>query len=114
MLAVYETIDLGLVSTLNSISPAPNQPPILDLLTGNHPSFLMDPIHDDVVYVYHAFGVHALDIGPLLQGLSAALRVDDESEKSLTSALQRSLGTVVKPILTTFSVERRFRCFTYS
>lgn len=107
MLAVYETIDLGLVSTLNSISPAPNQPPSLDLLTGNHPTFLTDPIHDDVVYVYHAFGVHALDIGPLLQGLSAALRADDESEKSLTSALQRSLGTVVKPILTTFSVERR-------
>lgn len=111
MLAVYETIDLGLVSTLKSISPALNQPPVLDLLTGNHPSFLTDPIHDDVVYVYHAFGVHALDIGPLLQGLSAALRADDESDKSLTSALQRSLGTVVKPILTTFSVERRFRSF---
>ncbi|TFK43370.1 hypothetical protein BDQ12DRAFT_622288 [Crucibulum laeve] len=108
MLAVYETIDLGLVSTLRGISTTPDESPILSLLDGNHPVFLTDPIHDDTLYVYHAFGVHSLHIGPLLQSLAVALREDDdEAETSLDSTLQKSAGTVVQPILTTFSVERR-------
>jgi nucleoporin NUP82 len=105
MLAVYETIDLGLVSTLGQISSSPGDPPLLDLLQGNHPVFITDPIHDDTVYVYHAFGVHTLDIGPVLQSLAIALRAEDDS--SLGARVQNSAGTSVNPILTTFSVERR-------
>lgn len=104
MLAVYETIDLGLVSTLAQISGSPGDPP-LDLLQGNHPVFLADPIHDDTVYVYHAFGVHTLDIGPLLQCLAVAVRTEDDT--SLDAGVQNSAGTSVHPILTTFSFERR-------
>lgn len=114
MLAVYETIDLGLVSTLNTITASEGEPSPLDLLQGNYPVFLSDPIHDDAIYVYHAFGVHALTIGPVLQSLAIALRTDDESGgTSLDSALQQSAGTTVQPILTTLSVERRLVLLLY-
>lgn len=109
MLAVYETIDLGLVSTLSQISTAPEQTPLSDLLLGNHPVFLLDPIHTETFYVYHAFGVHGLNIGPVLQSLAAALHNDDDSgATSLNVALQQSAGTTVQHILTTFSIERKF------
>ncbi|KAG5733990.1 Nucleoporin nup82 [Termitomyces sp. T112] len=108
MLAVYETIDLGLVSTLNKISVTPGQAPLSDLLQGNHPVFLLDPIHTETFYVYHAFGVHSLNIGPVLQSLAAALHNDDDSEAtSLDATLQKSAGTTVQPILSTFSIERK-------
>ncbi|KAJ6599216.1 hypothetical protein DFH09DRAFT_1356311 [Mycena vulgaris] len=98
MLAVYETIDLGFITVLSGQ---------LDLLQGNHPVFLADPIHDDTVYVYHAFGVHTLNLGPLLQSLAVALRAGDDDGTALGAALQKSAGTSVTPILTTFSVERK-------
>jgi nucleoporin NUP82 len=108
MLAVYETIDFGLVSTLNDLSTVPsNSISLLDLLHNNHPTFLPDPLHDDTVYVYHAFGVHALDVAPVLQSLAAALRTDDEDESVLKAGLEKSVMTNVQPILNTFSVERR-------
>ncbi|KDQ64728.1 hypothetical protein JAAARDRAFT_64568 [Jaapia argillacea MUCL 33604] len=100
MLAVFETIDLGLVSTLSKVSP-----PLLDLLQGNHPVFHPDPLREDVVFVYHAFGVHALHLGPLLERLGEALRGEDDA--ALTEAVNQSGGTDVKPLLTTFSIERR-------
>ncbi|KAG2369934.1 hypothetical protein BDR07DRAFT_1387385 [Suillus spraguei] len=59
MLAVYECIDLGLISMLKQTSPLSSGTPALDLLQANRPILLMDPIHDDTVYVYHAFGVHS-------------------------------------------------------
>ncbi|OJA16379.1 hypothetical protein AZE42_09872 [Rhizopogon vesiculosus] len=104
MLAVYECIDLGLISMLKQTSP---DAPILDLLQVNHPVLLMDPIHDDTVYVYHAFGVHVLDFGDLLQCLSNGLRADDDEGVALNQALHRSEGTHVTPILNTYSVDRR-------
>lgn len=109
MLAVYETIDLGIVSSLSKISPTFTDPRILDLLLANHPVFLQDPIHDETVYVYHAFGVHALQLGQLLQNLANALRddVSNDGGDALGSALEKAGGTTVQPILTTFSVERR-------
>ncbi|KAF7331967.1 hypothetical protein MKEN_00077000 [Mycena kentingensis (nom. inval.)] len=97
MLAVYETIDLGLITTLAGQHT---------LLQDNYPAFLADPLHDDTVYVPHAFGVHSLHLGPMLQTLSAALKADDEGS-TLTSTLQRATGASVTPILSTFSVERR-------
>ncbi|KAJ7499068.1 hypothetical protein FB451DRAFT_1334620 [Mycena latifolia] len=86
MLAVYETIDLGL---------------------GTIPCSSRIPFTDDTVYVYHAFGVHTLNLGPLLQSLAVALRAGDDDGATLSAALQKSAGTSVTPILTTFSVERK-------
>ena len=108
MLAVYETIDFGLVSALNDLPTIPSNPtPLLDLLSNNHPTFLLDPLHDDTVYVYHDFGVHALDVAPVLHSLTSALRTDDEDESVLKAGLQQSIISNVQPILNTFSVERR-------
>lgn len=104
MLAVYETIDQGLVSDLSKASTP------LQLLQGNHPVLHADPIHEDVVYVYHAFGVHALNLGPLLHSLGETLRTDlelDTDDSALVDALQEAQGTSVQAIVTTFSVERR-------
>ncbi|KAF8974369.1 hypothetical protein BDZ97DRAFT_1900053 [Flammula alnicola] len=107
MLAVYETIDLGLITMLNQVTVDPTSTSLLELLHGNHPVFLLDPLHDDMVYVYHAFGVHALDISPVLQNLAAALREEDEDESVLQKALEKSTMTNVQPIISTFSVERK-------
>lgn len=102
MLAVYETIDLGLIKNLRAIS---TMKPLLNLLQGNHPVLLRDPIQDDTVYVYHAFGAHALQLGSLLQNLAIALRDDtsNDGEDTLGAALDRVGATTVFPIGTTLS-----------
>ncbi|KAH9049021.1 hypothetical protein EDB84DRAFT_32457 [Lactarius hengduanensis] len=103
MLAVYETIDLGLIKTLSTI-----QPPSLDLLQGNSPVFLPDPIHEDTVYVYHGFGVHAVHLHKMLRNLSSALHsVSGGAEDALLTALRSPISAEVQPIVTTFSVEKK-------
>lgn len=61
-----------------------------------------------MVYVYHAFGIHALDVSPVLQHLTAALREENEDESLLKENLEKGTTTTVQPILNTFSAERRF------
>ena len=103
MLAVYETIDLGSIKTLSTI-----QPPSLDLLQANFPVFLADPIHEDIVYVYHAFGVHAIHLHKMLRSLSSALHsVSGGAEDALMTALHDPVPAEVQPIVTTFSVEKK-------
>jgi nucleoporin NUP82 len=109
VLAVYETIDLGIVTALAQLSVDEKSEPLLDLLHGNHPVFLLDPLHDDMVYIYHAFGVHALDIGPVLRTLTIALESEDQS--LLQKGLEKAVMTNVQPILSTFSVERKLVVF---
>lgn len=111
MLAVYESIDLGIVSSLKKSSSQPGQS-LLDLVQGNHPSFLLDPIHDDNLYVYHAFGVHALNVGALLKSLAGVLRDSNDSEANSSSGMEAGLESVkstdVQPVLSTFSTEHKF------
>ncbi|KAI0352971.1 hypothetical protein OH77DRAFT_1497486 [Trametes cingulata] len=111
MLATYESIDLGIISTLKNASTSQQGKSLLDLVQGNHPVFLGDPIHDDTIYVYHAFGVHVLQLEPLLKGLAIALRDanDDTSSGagSLETTLEKVAQTDVQPILLTFSVEQQ-------
>lgn len=110
MLAVYETIDLGTIAMLKKSSSSQTTPRALDLLQGSHPIFLRDPIRDETVYVYHAFGVHVLQLTPLLQALTTALRDDnshDDDDDWLSNALEKASSTLVQPMLTTFSVERK-------
>lgn len=109
VLAVYETIDLGTVSMLKKTSSTSSSQ-ALDLLRGSHPVFLRDPVQDETVYIYHAFGVHALHLTPLLHALTTALRDDgsnDADDEQLRIALENASSTLVQPMLTTFSVERR-------
>ncbi|KAF8450379.1 hypothetical protein L210DRAFT_956699 [Boletus edulis BED1] len=104
MFAVYETIDLGVISMLKAPPSSVNT--LLDLLQVNHPVVLPDPIHDDTIYVYHAFGVHSLEFGDLLRSLATALRADDNGA-TLNHVLEKPVGTNVSPILSTFSIQRR-------
>jgi nucleoporin NUP82 len=105
MFAVYETIDLGVISMLQTSSSLANS--LLDLLQANHPVILPDPIHDDTIYIYHAFGVHSLEFSDLLRSLATALRADDDDGTTLSNMLEKSVGTHVSPILNTFSVQRQ-------
>ena len=111
MLAVYESIDLGIVSSLRK-SSAPRGQSLLDLIQGNHPSFLLDPIHDDNAFVHHAFGVHALNVGGLLKSLAGVLRDSNDSEVNCGSGMEVGLESVkstdVQPVLSTFSTEHKF------
>ncbi|KAJ7591256.1 hypothetical protein C8J56DRAFT_1136358 [Mycena floridula] len=108
MLAVYETIDLGLVSSLAGLSVRPGEVSPMSLLQGNHPVLLVDPIHDDTIYVYHAFGVYVLRLGAVLQGLATALKSEeDDAGAALEATLRTPTETAVQSILSTFSVERR-------
>ncbi|KZT20799.1 hypothetical protein NEOLEDRAFT_1140344 [Neolentinus lepideus HHB14362 ss-1] len=104
MLAVYETIDLGLLPMLSRLSSKGKEHdsnvPI------NHPVLLVDPIHEDVVYVYHAFGLHVLHLGPVLQSLTQALKGD---EQEVETAVGKSEAIVVRPMLSTFSGEQKLR-----
>jgi nucleoporin NUP82 len=103
MFAVYETVDLGVVSMLNKIDPS-----LLDILQGNHPVFVPDPIHGDSLYLYHAFGVQALNFRALLEGLAVALQDEnDDKGGALQEELKKEQAVEVTPILSTFSVERR-------
>ena len=103
MLAVYETIDLGLIEVLST-----TQPSSLNLIQSNYPVFLPDPIHGDTVYVYHGFGVHAIHLYKMLRALSNALHsVSSSAENALLATFRGPASTEVQSIVTTFSVERR-------
>jgi len=105
MFAVYETIDLGVIAMLKT--PSSSADSLLDLLQANHPVIHPDPIHDDTIYIYHAFGVHSLEFADLLRNLATALRADDDDGTMLSNMLKKSVGTHVSPILSTFSIQRR-------
>ncbi|KAF9263555.1 hypothetical protein L218DRAFT_901764 [Marasmius fiardii PR-910] len=100
MLAVYESIDLGLVSLLTSLSSSKPNQSALELLQGNQPIIIPDPVHSDTLYVYHAFGVHALNLQPVLENL---LPAEEDSNQNI----RLSAKTVIQPVLSTFSVERK-------
>jgi nucleoporin NUP82 len=102
MLAVYETIDLGLIETLST-----TYPPSLDLLRGNFPVFLPDPLRGDTAYVYHGFGVHAIHLHRVLRNLCSALHSISGREDALLTALRSPTSAEVQPIVATFSVERK-------
>ncbi|KAI0053097.1 hypothetical protein FA95DRAFT_1552989 [Auriscalpium vulgare] len=101
MLAVYESIDLGLIHLLSTPHPS-----LLELLQGNYPVILGDPIHDDTVYVYHAFGVHVLHLDRMLRSLGNALKADSRGN-SLANFFAEPALTDVRPIVSTFSIERK-------
>ncbi|KAH9899737.1 hypothetical protein C8Q73DRAFT_639428 [Cubamyces lactineus] len=111
MLATYESIDLGIICTLKGATTSQQGKSLLDLVQGNHPVFLKDPIHEDTIYIYHAFGVHVLQLEPLLKGLAVALRNANDDSASSSSSLEATLTKVaqtdVQPILLTFSVEQQ-------
>lgn len=108
-LSVFETIDLGLISELQS-----NGKSVERGLEGNEPSFVRDPLYDDLVYVYHSLGAHCLSFSPWLEGISKVMNSlemegeEEEEEEKVQSLMERNLrqveGTQVVWILKTLSI----------
>ncbi|KAF8528785.1 hypothetical protein BU17DRAFT_73080 [Hysterangium stoloniferum] len=114
MLAVYETIDLGLVAKLSQakfpestlwFGKQPTSEGLLDLLEGNHPVFCSDPIYQDTVYLYHSFGVHSLNMSSWLQALASSMR--EGIENQVEKLVDDSIGTEVTCLLNTILPEKR-------
>jgi hypothetical protein len=62
----------------------------------SHPVLTPDPIHDDIVYVYHALGIHCLDFGTMLDDLGKAL-----SDSTKAYSLENPRGTGVTSLTAT-------------
>lgn len=77
----------------------------LELLESNHVVFYPDPLHDDTIYAYHAFGVHVLNLHSIFKNLAAAMK--EENEDALVRTIQNSTKTSVQAILNSFSVEHQ-------
>lgn len=105
MFAVYEVIDLGLISVLSDDTSS-SRKTMAELIEANHTVFYSDPIHEDTVYVYHSFGVHVLNLNPIFQNIAAAMR--DEAEEKLQNTIENHANTAVQPILSTVSFDRRW------
>ena len=110
-LAVYETIDLGLVGELDAQAPALDESlarlslasPSQRALEYNVPLLARDPIHATRVYVRHALGAHALNLEPWLPALAMALSGvaesadgDEAGEREIERALHRGGPTDVR------------------
>lgn len=93
-LAVYETIDLGLSASVSPISPV-------------DPSFFIDPLYEDSIYVFHSQGVHCLLLQRWLGALGEALRVKDDTARAveLDRFFGRGLQTEVVAVVDTVSDE---------
>ncbi|KAF8592657.1 hypothetical protein K439DRAFT_1650279 [Ramaria rubella] len=115
MVAVYETIDLGLVSILSQLTTSEpvswlgNQQTgstnLLELLHYNHPVFVSDPIYQDSIYIYHSFGVHCLNMSRWLQPLASSLR--DDVDQQVKKLVNGRVGTEVTCMWDTFSPDSR-------
>ena len=81
---MYETIDLGLLPSINA--SASN----LDV----DPTVVVDPLYDDTLYVYHAFGVHCIVLRRWMDALSEALSIKEEDKRD--TELDRFFGRAIE------------------
>lgn len=112
MLVVYETIDLGLVSAVTTAS-ASSQPTLSferyrekDILRLNRPVFVADPIYQDMLYLYHACGLHSLNLSPWLQPLANSMQ--QGIEKGVGNLVAKGIATEVTSMISTFSAKTRY------
>lgn len=77
-LAVYESIDLGLLPELKN---APGHSGSIEsrytVLINDPPAILQDPFDHATFFVHHALGVHRISLAPWVNGLTAALDADE-------------------------------------
>ena len=108
MFSVYETIDLGTLSQLEGMSDEAK----MEILEKNNVTFYPDPIHNDTIYAYHAFGVHVLNLSPIFQHLAAAIK--EENEDAVNKLMQKSANTSVQAIVNTYSVQSQYVSYLLS
>jgi nucleoporin NUP82 len=100
-LTTYETIDLGITTTLRETSPS-----LLSLLKDNYCHFHIDPLYAGRVYISHSFGVHVIDMRSWMRTISHALTDDDDTR--LIEALKSTGGSEVTHLLDTFSAQQKY------
>lgn len=96
-LDVFETVDLGFLSTLQR-----NNARVADALQSNWPTLVHDPLYNDTIYVYHDFGVHCLLFRPWLEPLARAFQ-KHSTQLDLEALLDSLPGTDTVCVLDTFS-----------
>ncbi|KAG8901716.1 hypothetical protein FRC00_005120 [Tulasnella sp. 408] len=105
ILSVFETIDLGIFTTVSHGQA-------LNLLSDNYVALSVDPLRPQSVFAYHAFGVHLLDLRTWMDLLSSAMHkanaIGKKAGMNLADALSQVPGTQVKWVLDTFSDEEKY------
>ncbi|CED82201.1 Nucleoporin Nup88 [Phaffia rhodozyma] len=89
-LSVYESITL---------LPSPRSLPssLRTALRATSPSFFVDPLYEDTVYVHHALGVHCIVMKSWMGPLGRALGLEDEDKREveLGRVVGRGVGSLV-------------------
>lgn len=104
---VYESIDLGLITSLQGGASSSNSSSLslLSLLEYNHPAFHVDPLYAGRIIVSHAFGAHLIDIRKWMRTLFAAMQ--DEMTARVGEGAKDAGGSEVTHVLNTFSFEEK-------
>lgn len=100
MFVVYECIDLGILEALPTSEDARFR-----FINNNHIEFYPDPVHDDMIYAYHGFGIHVLNLNSIFQHLASSVKQDDDERLERTIATPAQ--TSIQAILSTYSVGRQ-------
>ena len=100
-LTVYESVDLGITTTLREISPA-----LLSFVKDNYCHFHIDPLYAGRVYISHSFGVHVIDMRSWMHTISHVLA--GENDIRLVEALRNTGGSEVSHLLNTLSAEQKY------
>ncbi|GJJ07282.1 hypothetical protein Clacol_001482 [Clathrus columnatus] len=115
VLVVYETIDLGIVSTIirsESVKAKENKPDKpLQMLEKNWPVIVADPIYQDTVFIYHTLGVHALNLTHWLQPLVKSMQtgVDEMIENVVKKNIATEVTIAITQSLAPHTAELSFR-----
>lgn len=102
---MYESIDLGLASSLRGFSEKNSSSPLVSLLEGSHPTFHVDPLYAGRVAVAHAFGVHMIDVRKWMRILFGAMQ--DEVTMRVGEKSKNAGCSEVTHILDTFSIQQK-------
>lgn len=98
VMLVYESLDIGLIDQLQQIEGIQ----VAETLESNRVSLVPDPIHNDSVFVYHAFGVHSISLSTWLEPLTSSL-AKNEGQSALEGILAASKPAAVKTELVTMT-----------
>jgi nucleoporin NUP82 len=101
---VYESIDLGVLTTLKR-SSSTSSSDLSPLLESNFPTFQADPLYPGRIYISHAVGVHVIDTREWMTALFLAMQ--DEVTANVSQGIKGAGESEVVYLLNTLSIEDR-------
>ena len=93
-LVVYETIDLGLLSTLRTSLPTAAPSTIAEIIENNWTTIAKDSLYSDTLYIHHSLGAHCLLLSNWLDELASSVASPEEDAGILQNEVERSLKTL--------------------